>query len=355
MATLNETAYISRVGIKYGLIALAVMIVGRFALGVMVNVYHVLFPAPPAPPTIGFGILPPIEFPQQTSANFNYTLETPDGSLPNLGDKVNVYQINLVRPNLLALEESAIEARHLGFSGEPEQINETTFRWTNNLGAPGTLLMNIYNGRFVLSYDWSAIPGFLLSKRVIDVTQEADTVLDMLNAGKLIGSDIQLGPFKTTFLIAGGENLNETVSLSEADFVQLDFYRAPLEDMYEVVTPDPKKGIIRARLSRHPNIARVAYLEYNYLPVNYDEVETYPMKPVFQAYEELLAGQAYIASVDPLITDVVVRRVELGYYDSYTQQQFLQPVYVFRGDNNFVAYVEAVKDPTLSPTVTPSR
>jgi hypothetical protein len=355
MATLNETAHISRLGIKYGLAVLVAMIVGRFALGIATDVYQILFPEPPPPPTIGFGILPDIEFPKQSLSSLTYTLETPSGGFPVFPDKLGVYPVIVERPNLLALERSVNEAKSLGFSEPPNQLNETTFRWTGNLGIPGTLTMNIYDGRFVVQYDWTAAPDFLLTKQNINEALEADKVLDTLNSAKLIGSDLRLGTFTTSYLIASGQTLTKTVSLSEADFIELNFYRTPLETVYEVVTPDPDKGVVQARLSRHPSRARVVYLEFNYFPVDYDQIETYPLKPVTQAYQELLSGEGYVAKLDNLVTSVVVRRVELGYYDSYTKQPYLQPVYIFRGDNGFVGYVQAVRDPTLTPTVTQAR
>ena len=34
----------------------------------------------------------------------------------------------------------------------------------------------------------------------------------------------------------------------------------------------------------------------------------------------------------------------LGYYDPDVYQEYLQPMYVFLGDNNFVAYLPAITD-----------
>ena len=39
---------------------------------------------------------------------------------------------------------------------------------------------------------------------------------------------------------------------------------------------------------------------------------------------------------------VVIREVYLAYYDAGEQVEFYQPVIVFAGDNNFIAYVPAV-------------
>lgn len=39
----------------------------------------------------------------------------------------------------------------------------------------------------------------------------------------------------------------------------------------------------------------------------------------------------------------VVRRIELGYYDSGGEQEYMMPIYVFTGDNDLVAYVSAIR------------
>ncbi len=44
----------------------------------------------------------------------------------------------------------------------------------------------------------------------------------------------------------------------------------------------------------------------------------------------------------PKTNAVVVRNVYLAYYDSFEPQTYMQPVFVFEGDDNFQALVPAV-------------
>jgi hypothetical protein len=44
--------------------------------------------------------------------------------------------------------------------------------------------------------------------------------------------------------------------------------------------------------------------------------------------------------------------VSLGYYDPLDKQEFLQPIYIFEGDQKFMAYVPAVTDIDLQPATT---
>ena len=68
------------------------------------------------------------------------------------------------------------------------------------------------------------------------------------------------------------------------------------------------------------------------------------VKTSAQAWEELKAGEGLVASEHQAREEIVVRRITLGFFDSLEAQTFLQPVYVFEGDNNFVGYVAAVDD-----------
>ena len=61
-----------------------------------------------------------------------------------------------------------------------------------------------------------------------------------------------------------------------------------------------------------------------------------------KAFEELKAGKAYIASISGESQNIVIRRIYLAYYDPGEATDFYQPIIVFEGDNNFVAYLPAV-------------
>jgi hypothetical protein len=53
------------------------------------------------------------------------------------------------------------------------------------------------------------------------------------------------------------------------------------------------------------------------------------------------AGNAYIINPRNL-SSVVITSIELGYYESHTEQNYLLPIYVFIGNNGFMAYVSAI-------------
>ena len=86
-------------------------------------------------------------------------------------------------------------------------------------------------------------------------------------------------------------------------------------------------------------------LAYTYWPIDLSTSATYGLITSDQAWSLLQSGQGYIARYPTSGNTVTVRNIYLGYYDSYDPQTYLQPVFVFEGDNGFLAYVPAVAAP----------
>ena len=96
MPSLTETAIVARKVIKYTLIGLVAIIIIVPLGRAFKNYWAKTHPAPPPPPTMDFGALPPINFGPSQSKKFtklSYRLETPDNALPNLGTQAPVYFI----------------------------------------------------------------------------------------------------------------------------------------------------------------------------------------------------------------------------------------------------------------------
>lgn len=341
MATLTETAYYSRIAIKYGGIILAVLIIGRFSLGALITAWKNANPDPPPPPTVAFGPLPEISFPSSTRGTVTYRLETPTGNFPAFPDRAEVFFMPAERPNLLALDRATTEAAGLGFKNTPIKRSDTLYRWQEQSPLPSTLDMFIYEGNFTMNVNWSSNPSFLSGINLPDEAQAISQVKSYLSRANLLASDLSKGEANITYLEAQGNVLSQTISLSEADFLQVDLYRQPIEE-YSVYTLDPEQGVVQAIVSGNQELGRIVSVIYNYYPVDYENGATYPLKSPGQAWQELTSGQGgYIARLDPGINTVTIRRVELGYLDTYEAQKYLQPVYIFRGDDNAIAYVPA--------------
>lgn len=351
MATLTESAKVSRIGINITIGGLLVLMIGRMVVGGLISWWKATHPEIPEP-TVGFGVIPPIEFPVDDRPTLTYRLETISGGFPQFPIQADVLQIPVLRPNLLAMERSVQDASNLGFKVVPEKISDLTYMWKVTTPFPMTLTMQIYEGRFVWETDWSQDPNFLVQKSLPNQTQAVKESKDIIRKLGDSAQDLTEDVAKLSYLKGLGGDFLPATSLSDADFVQVDLFRKKYNDEFPFVTSDPKKGVVQVILSGNPRVGRIVEVDYNYFSIDYSRIETYPLKPVEQAWQELLDGKGYVASIDKGVSDVVVRRVEIAYYDSYELQKYAQPVYMFTGDNNFVAYVQAVRDPKNPGVVT---
>ena len=86
---------------------------------------------------------------------------------------------------------------------------------------------------------------------------------------------------------------------------------------------------------------RIVQVDYKYANIDRELFSTYPIKTSAQAWADLVAGNYWPAS-DVDGNAVTIRNMYLAYFEPVTLTNYLQPIYVFEGDKNFVAYVPAV-------------
>jgi len=341
MASLTQTSIITRKIIRFGFYGLIAIIVGRIVLSLGIGVYRHFFPEPPPPPTVAFGKLPKISFPEKEKVeNLKFTLETPAGSLPALSTQAKVYYMPKPVQTQLNLELAKDKASNLGFLVDGQQISQTIYRFLHSR-SPSTLEMNIITGIFSIGYDLQT-DSSPLAVRPPAPEIAASQVRSYLSSANLLPADLT-GPTTHQFLKIEEGSFVNALSLSEANLVKVYLFRKPYDELPSL-TPDPNQANVWFMVSgAQEKEKRVIATEFHYFPIDEDKYATYPIKLVESAWEELNAGNAYIASlgVNPE-GNIIIRRIYLAYYDSGASAEFYQPIIVFEGDNGFVAYLPAV-------------
>lgn len=348
MATLTETAQTTRKAIKVGGLLIGSFLMIKMGIYIYENFIKAIKPPPPVPPTVEFGKLPAIDFPEKLHPELTLRLETPSGGTPNLGDRATVYLMPTFRSHFGALEKANETAKKLGFNNQAKEITERRYTWESSNFLPSTLEMDIVTGSFFLKRNWQADPTILTDKQLPGKEQTTVEAKNFLRQAGLMADEMDKAKIKITYLTFSSGQYQEAVSLSEADFVRVDLFRPDIETQ-PVLTQEPEKGIVRLIFSgaRETN-KRVVQAEYNYYPVDYDQSATYPVKTASQAWRELQTRQGYIASIGENTGGVVaIRRIYLGYYDGEISTGFLMPMIVFEGDNGFFGYVQAVTNEWL--------
>jgi len=350
--TLTDVTYIGRQVVKFGSIAIVALIVGRTLLTAFIAYWQATHPPPPPPPTVGFGILPSMVFPESKAQPIEYTLETATGILPNFGDRAKVFFMPKSSLSLLSDDRVKQIASGYGFVFTPQVLNTTTYRWSKSRPLESTLEIDSQTLAMKLQTDFLSRPELLSVNNLPDGTSALSQVKEMLDSASLLEDDLATASGEIVYLKALGGELQEAVSFSDADFIEVDLNRTPIDDQWRMFTQEGYKGSVHAIVSGGLGGGdSVVSLEYNYHPVDYSQVHTYPLRTTDSAWRLLQAGEGYVA--DTGSTDsVIIRNVYLGYYDSFEEQTYLQPIYVFEGDQGFLGYVAALDPKYLQAPLT---
>ena len=347
MATLTQISLTSRRVIRYGIYAIILIVIARYSIQLGVSIYRKIFPPPPPKPTIAFGKLPKMPFPEREARTFNFTLELPEGTLPKFTDQLIIYSMPQFQTNIKALDTAKERARALGFdsNGKPLVESIPNVYIFDRKGFPSRLTMNIITGLFSVSYNLNEDPTVLNGTPPAPengVTQ----IQSFLSTASLLTEDLKASPTTQTLLRVEGGKFVPAVSLSDANLIKINIFRKQYgkDSNIPAVTPDMPESNIWFIISGGRGKQIIAG-EYHYFPIDNTKSATYPIKTADLAWEELKAGKTFIANAgNNPEGNIVIRRVYLGYYDPGQYSEFYQPVVVFEGDNEFYAYVPAVTD-----------
>lgn len=345
MSSLTQVAISTRKVIRYGVFFIIFLIVGKMLLGSVISLYRKINPPPPPPATVKFGKLPTLPFPAPTEGevkpNLTFSLETPEGGLPALPPQTNVYFMPKISSNLLSLQIATDKAVSLGFSPNWQEVSDTLYKFPH-VTEHSELLMNIITGAFSISFDLKS-DSSPLSRRPPAPEIAAAQVRSYLSSADLLPEDLT-AEITHEFLKQEGESLVPALSLSEASLIKINFFRRPYNELPSL-TPKPNESnvwFIVSGLSEKQK--QIVASEFHYFPVDESESSTYPLKTAEEAWSQLNAGGAYIASygLNQDGDQVKIRRIYLAYFDGGEPTEFFQPIIVFEGDKGFVAYTPAV-------------
>ncbi len=342
--SLTDTAFYTRRAINWAILAVIAYVILRIFWSIFITVFILIFPPKPPPPNNAFGKLPAIKFPAvaSSSARLSFVLQTIEGDVPKASPSATVYFMPKAAPNLLALNGTQDFAGRLQFDPKPIQETKNIYRFNDPELPIRRLRFDIVSGNFILRYGFEQDPSVFTERNLPSPDTVTNEAQNFLQSYDLLKSDLADGTPAVTFWKFKGSGLTSATSLSGADAVRVDFFRAAIGDM-KVVPPNPDEAAVNVIFSGSSNTKkRILQLAYTYWPVDLATMATYPLIPSGQAWQMLQTGGGYIARYPTGAPTAVVRSVYLAYYDSYDPQTYLQPVFVFEGDNGFLGYVPAI-------------
>ena len=355
MASLTESATVARKAIKNGAIGFVGITLLWYLGGWGVKLYKQYFPPAPPAPQSGFGKLKKLNFSKENGRPEVF-LELPTGEIPTFPDRMTVYSSPVKRSSFLNANKAIEQAAKLGFTFKPVEVSKTEYVWNGQDQLSSKLTMNIVTGHFNLTRQWQNNPGLAKLVGFKSDAQVLTAAVGFLRKSDVLPNDI-LGEEKVSYLKADSGKLTSALSLSDADFVQVDFFRKNTEEIeletkkvlnsYPFYRPIPGKGLVRLILSGSDDSnEKLVLLENSYTEIDYTMLSTYQIKTGVQAWEELKNKGGFVTNDSPDTGSVKIRRMFLAYYDGGVNE-YTMPVYVFLGDKNFVAYVSAIVDDWL--------
>lgn len=342
--SLTRTAYYSRKLIKYGGGGVLALGFGLMLISSAYKAYRVIHPVY-VPPTTRYGRLPKIVFPEKTFTKKTFTLQLANEVFPKFKDQAKVYVIYQPIKDFLALEYYSKVASDLGFktSGRETSLGVYEFRDNNNR----VLTINVLDGSFRLSYPYQNDQVLLKPEKVPNSQEAVSVAKSFLQSGNRLGKDLEEGEQKVSFWRIENGGLKSVPAQSEANAVRVDFYRTDLEKDIKIVQSEVNRAAVSVLVSGATVSGKqIIEVDYKYANIDRESFETYPIKKVEVAWEELQAGK-YWPAFDIVKDSVIIREVSLGYFEPVVAVNFLEPVYVFKGEGGFTAYVPAITDQWL--------
>lgn len=361
--TLTETAYWSRRIIAGTGLLLVLFILAKIGLNFRQKQIALQTPPPKIEkPTLVFGKLPKLKFSDvKSNRPLSYELQTATGTISPTPPIAKIFL--MPKPTgitFFSLDKGKAFAARLGFSGEPEELATGQYRWSSEIdipGAPGkkagkTLAMNVVSGNFRLSYDLGADPGVLEGNLPAE-SEAAKIATEFLRNLNLYPPDLAGGEKQISYLRFQGGQMLPTLSKSDANLAQVSFRRQGIKDallgsgasqgsITPAAPPKYNQAQVQVILSTaKEEVRRIVEVNYVFWAVDYQNFATYPIVSGQQAYTELTNNAGVIVSGGDQ-NKAIIRRVFLAYYDPLEHQDFFQPIFVFEGDNSFVAYVPAL-------------
>lgn len=349
MATLHQVTGLTRKVLLVAVGAVMLILFLRILLGIGSAIKERISPTPPPAPTVLFGALPPIGFAaskEDLPSDISFSVNTIDGALPSFPDQAKVYKLTENRASLISLQQARDTVKMIGFSSNEKAVTQTLYSWEDPSEQGRTITFDIVDKNFTLASDFYHQREILLAQNLPDSEEAKSQVVSFLTKMGLLPVNLDIPNSKISFFTIEGTSLFKTTSLSNAQVVRVDLFEKPIENM-PIFFPAFVESPMYVLIGSKGNFQReIIEAHFSYKPIDEKDFSTYPIKTVDEAFEQLKEGKAYIARLGPVGTEEVIgiHSVMPGYYRGDLQSSYLMPIFVFEGNNDFVAYISATED-----------
>lgn len=362
MPTLHNVTDKTKLALKWGGITLAACLLIFLLYQGGLFIKNTFFPTQAPPPTALFGKLPPINFPNDTTnKKLTYVVDTVTGRLPVFVDQTNkprdrikIYVLSHSELTLLDLQETKNSVANVGFSGQGIQTSENIYRFQKSDLLSKTLDIDIVSRNFTVSSSFSFNETILDALNLPDKTEAINDTTSFTRTLGAYPEDIDIKKTKVQLLKLKNGILFDAKDMTDAQIIRVDYFQNS-QDLLPIYYP---KGIYSTMYfligSSSRSESNIVLSNFYHQSISATS-STYKLKPVEIAYAQLTEGKGYIAANFVKEDIIKIEEVFLGYYAGDQYQEYLMPVYIFKGrEDEFYAYVSAVDDEWIKGNSTPT-
>ncbi len=282
------------------------------------------------------------------SAGLRFTLDTVEGRPVTATSSAKIYFMPPAQTRFNYKEKAYLMAKSLGLDTEAASYRLLGSQVSLS-DAVQRLTVDIKNFNFTYSYGFDTHPEVLSGTVEPNGAIAQDRARELLRTVGRYPDELTRGKTNVIYFSydPATKAMTELKDAKGANLVEVDFYRPDKENI-PIVTPRFFNSQNYALLAFYENgSAKVLRAQIQFYETSDEQVGLYPVRSGEEAYEFLKQGFGTVIANPRRLNSVTIRKIFLAYYDPDVYQDYFQPVYVYLGDDNFVAYVPAVSDAYL--------
>lgn len=279
-----------------------------------------------------------------TSAGMSFSLDTVEGQPVTASETAKVYFLPPTVTRFGYSEKAYLIAKTFGFNTQliKYRLIDTDAVF---IDSKQKLSVDITNFNFTYQYNFSGDPTVFQNEVIPSGTEVQNKAISFLKDVGRYPDELSTGKTNIIYLVynPSTQSFDVTERPQDANAVEVDFYRPDI-DGFPIYAPTFFNSPNYVVMALYDQGIKVLKAQIKFFEKSESQIGVYPLKTGDIAWTQLKKGNGLVVSNTKGQTNITIKTMRMGYLGPSVYQDYLQPVYVFLGENNFVAYVSAVAD-----------
>lgn len=276
--------------------------------------------------------------------NTSFSLDNIEGRPVTATGSAKVFYLPQKSARLGYLENIYLIAKNLGFDTELVKHNlQNTQAQFEDSEKKYTVDINNFNFQF--KYNYEEMPELFTNTSLLSEKKIRESAKEFLRLVGRYPDELAKGKDNITYFKydTDSKEFKAVENRLDANVVEVDFYRQDIDDLPMVSSKYfNSSNFVVMTLKTGEN--KVIKSQIKFFEKEDQRYGVYPIKTGEEAYEELKLGKGIIVTSGFNSNQIIIKKMFLGYFDPDYYQSYLQPIYVFLGENGFASYVQAIRD-----------